>query len=202
MKEVHNVTLPNNYPELVNAFLTSEYFSAFIKLIVLVNLLGIFLTDYSFRAEATAPSRLSKINAVSLCLQLFANCVFTLEIGMKLYQNDDKLRNAYLYFNLGGTLATYIIEYADGYRSSSTWLTTIVISCLHSSCCSGYWERWSESWKFSNVCVFPSRCSCVQCLRFKSCSFLSSYWPSCTHLQAWLCTVVAPTISAKRPLKA
>lgn len=78
MKGVHNVTLPNNYSELLKAFLSSNYFLIFIKLIVLINLLGIFLTDYSFRAETTLPSRLSRINAASLCLQLFCNCVFTL----------------------------------------------------------------------------------------------------------------------------
>lgn len=87
LKGAQNITMPNNYPETLKIFLESDYFLYFIKVVVVLNLVGIFLLDYSFRTlEEPTLSRLESINAASLCLQLFANCVFTLEIAMRCLQ--------------------------------------------------------------------------------------------------------------------
>jgi len=60
----------------------SVYFLNFIRLIILINMVAIFLIDYEFRIKNDG---LSMSNIVSLCLQLFCNCVFTVEIALKLY---------------------------------------------------------------------------------------------------------------------
>lgn len=99
---------------MLQIFLSSDYFLYFIRIVVLLNVLGIFLTDYSFRVVPFVPNRLSTINAVSLCLQLFANCVFTLEIAMKFCQQEANIKDPYLLANFGGTIATYILYYVDG----------------------------------------------------------------------------------------
>ncbi len=51
MKGIENVVIPSNNQELIKLFLSSEYFTWFIRIIALVNLVGIFLIDYSFRLE-------------------------------------------------------------------------------------------------------------------------------------------------------
>lgn len=108
LKGVHNVILPNNYPETLKIFLESDYFMYFIKTVVVLNLIGIFLIDYSFRTlEQPNLTQLEPINAASLCLQLFANCVFTLEIVMRCWQAESNLMDPYLLINMGGTFATY-----------------------------------------------------------------------------------------------
>jgi hypothetical protein len=81
--------------------------------VVLLNLVAIFLIDYSFRISPSLPIRLSLTNNVSLCLQLFANCVFTVEILMRYYQHDPKLSDPYLVMNILGTFATWVTIFFD-----------------------------------------------------------------------------------------
>ena len=50
---------------------------------------------------------------MSLCFQLFANCVFTLEIAMKFYQNQSDIHCPYLIINIIGTLATWTTLFFD-----------------------------------------------------------------------------------------
>lgn len=51
MKGIENIVIPGNNQELVKLFLSSEYFSWFIQIISLINIVGIFLIDYSFRVH-------------------------------------------------------------------------------------------------------------------------------------------------------
>lgn len=64
------------------------------------------LVDYSFRIEES--NHLASTNIASLCLQLFCNCAFSLEIVLKLYHQAAALNDPYLVVNLAGSLATYI----------------------------------------------------------------------------------------------
>jgi hypothetical protein len=49
MKNIENIVIPSNNQELIQLFLKSDYFIWFIRLIAVINLIGIFLIDYSFR---------------------------------------------------------------------------------------------------------------------------------------------------------
>lgn len=107
MKNIENIVIPANNQELIQLFLHSEYFMWFIRLIAILNLIGIFLIDYSFRVseDEEHPPKLTTLNIASLSLQLFANCVFTFEILLRLYQSSDNAKDPYLIINMIGTIA-------------------------------------------------------------------------------------------------
>jgi hypothetical protein len=106
LKSIENIVIPGNNKELIELFLNSDYFIWFIRLIAIINLVAIFLIDYSFRiAEHEEEKELTTRNIVSLSLQLFANCVFTFEIILKLYRNEENIRNPYVIINVIGTFA-------------------------------------------------------------------------------------------------
>lgn len=61
-------------------YLSSETFAIFIRIVVIINFVGLFLTDYTFRMEKAESEQVHLIldNALSLNFEAFANCVFTL----------------------------------------------------------------------------------------------------------------------------
>jgi hypothetical protein len=61
-------------------YLSSETFAIFIRIVVIINFVGLFLTDYTFRLEKAENEQihLNFDNALSLNFEAFANCVFTL----------------------------------------------------------------------------------------------------------------------------
>ena len=110
LKNIETIMLPSKEKQEIKAFLQSNYFLYFIRFIVCLNLIGIFLTDYSFRvnqAKGELIVELSIQNIVSLCFQLFANCAFTIELIMKFYQNLDHLFEPYSIISLIGTISWY-----------------------------------------------------------------------------------------------
>lgn len=106
MKSINNVSLPKDFTELIRFFLNSKYIAFLIRLAALLNLIGIFIIDYSFRVEPELPIRLTRMNTISLCLQMVANWVFTFEIFMKIYESDGNIKSPYLIVNIIGTFAT------------------------------------------------------------------------------------------------
>ena len=74
---------------------------------VLFYILGLSLTDYSFRLSVyqNITPVLSLRNKISLNCQLLANCAFTVEIIMRLFSREQFFTNPWKILHLIGTIA-------------------------------------------------------------------------------------------------
>jgi len=87
----------------------------FIRIVVIINFIGLFLTDYTFRldqAHGYKPN-LKIENALSLNLQTFANCVFTIEIILQFFSAKVMFTSPWVILNIMSTLACWGTVFFD-----------------------------------------------------------------------------------------
>ena len=116
------------YVEDIEMYLSSNAFLFFIKLIVIINFIGIFLEDYSFRMDQVQGRQVSIniYNAVSLNLQAFANCIFTIEIVLQLFSSKAIFSNPWIILNIIGTLACWASIFVDIFENDQKVLFEII----------------------------------------------------------------------------
>jgi len=86
MKNIETVHMPQAEQDLFKIYIESNYFKYFIKIMALLNTIGVFMVDYSFREELDDSNgdtdlnhkNMHLVNILALHLQLYANCVFTI----------------------------------------------------------------------------------------------------------------------------
>lgn len=105
-------------------YLSSNAFAIFIRIVVIINFIGVFLEDYSFRLDRAEgnPVYMSISNAISLHLEAFSNCVFTIEIILYFFSSKDIFSSPWIILNIVGTIACWSTIFFDMFENDDIFI--------------------------------------------------------------------------------
>lgn len=115
MSNIFTIFDSSEYVEDIEMYLSSNAFAMFIRIVVIINFIGVFLEEYTFRLDRAEgnPVRMSASNAVSLHLETWTNCVFTIEIILYFFSSKEIFSSPWIILNIIGTIACWSTIFFD-----------------------------------------------------------------------------------------
>lgn len=128
MKSIFTIFESPDDVEDIELYLSSEIFHVFIKIVVIINFIGLLMADYSFRMDKVNGklALISIDNAISLNFELFSNCVFTVEIILYFFSSRPVFTNYWVMLNIMGTLACWATIFFDPLENDELILFEII----------------------------------------------------------------------------